>query len=406
MIWLAPWALAAGGAGMLGIVAAHLLSRQRPRALALATTRFLPAGMLEATSLQRVPMDRWWMLLRLMIVALLAAGVAQPVFTGAKVPRRTVLLLDRTLSLEAQRAALATLTATDAVIPFDTAASVMPVTAVVPTLAEDARLSAALATLVRVRDSLAAQSTEMRIAIASRFSETSFDPASPSLRALITDSMLVLPVTAGADTSIARGPVRVLAGDNDPIAATAQLLGDSVAPRGTVIQRAARLTAADSAAISAGATLLWWPAQATDSTPALQGITVGRATWIAPLGRDSAPLNAVAARAIGWWADGTPAVWRRDLGRGCVLSLRAAVPIAGDQTLSLAAQAWLAALLTSCDSHGDAVAPAPTWIGGTASRAIPRDVRDTLVSQSAAWLIGAALVLACLELALRRVQRA
>ena len=55
MTWLAPWALAAGSLGMLGVLAAHLLSRQRPRALALATARFLPSGMLEATTLQAIP---------------------------------------------------------------------------------------------------------------------------------------------------------------------------------------------------------------------------------------------------------------------------------------------------------------------------------------------------------------
>jgi hypothetical protein len=408
MIWLAPWALLAGGAGMLGVLAAHLLSRQRPRALALATARFLPAGMLEATTLQRVPMDRWWLLLRLLIIALMSAGVAQPVFTDAKVPRRTVLLLDRTLPVDAQRAALASLTESDVVIPFDTAAAVMKPAAVLPAVFPDARLSAGMAAVLRVRDSLSAQSTELRVAIASRFSQRSLDPATPTLRALLRDSIVVLPVSVAPDTALVRGAVRlrVRGGGDDPIAATAQLLGDSVAQRGTIIQRAAQLPHDDSAAVDAGATLVWWPTKSIVGVPALQGITVGTATWIAPLGRDSTDTRVLAGHAIGWWADGAPAVWRTDIGRGCLLRVYATVPTAGDQTLSLAAQAWLAALLTACDPHAAEVAPAPAWLAAPATRALTRDVRDSLVSRSAVWLVGAALSLALLELVLRRIKRA
>ena len=391
---------------MLGVLTAHLLSRQRPRALALATARFLPTGMLEATTLQRVPMDRWWMLLRLLIIALLSAGVAQPVFTGAKVPRRTVLLLDRTLSVDAQRGALASLTESDVVIPFDSTAAVMKPAAVSPAVFPDARLSAAMAALLRVRDSLAAQSIELRIAIASRFSQRSLDPATPTLRALLRDSIVVLPVSVARDTALARGAVRVRATGDDPIAATAQLLGDRVARRGTIIQRAAQLTRDDSAAVDAGATLVWWPTQSIVRVPALQGIIVGAATWIAPLGRDSADAPDRAGRVIGWWADGAPAVWRTNIGRGCLLRVSAAVPTAGDQTLSLAAQAWLAALLTACDQHSAETAQAPAWLSAPATRAVTGDVRDARVSRSAVWLVGAALSLALLELVLRRIKRA
>ena len=58
------------------------------------------------------------------------------------------------------------------------------------------------------------------------------DPASTEIRALIRDSIVVMPVTVEPDSGIARGAITVHADVNDPIAATAQLLGDSVAPSG------------------------------------------------------------------------------------------------------------------------------------------------------------------------------
>lgn len=406
MTWLAPWALVAGALGMLGVVAAHLLSRQRPRALSLATARFLPSGMLEATTLQTVPMDRWWMLLRLLIVALLALGVSQPVLTGSRVPTRTVLLLDRTLPVAAQRKALASLTTTDVVIAYDSGAVLRAAGDTVVVQSAAASLSAALGLLTRVRDSLAERSTSMRVAVASRFAASGIDPATPMVRRMIPDSIAVLPVQVTADSAIVRGPLTVLADGDDPIAATAVLLGDSVAPRGALLRRGATLTADDSAMARDGATVISWPARTLAGEPTLQAITVGGITWIAPLGRDTATntaaiTSAPAARAVGWWADGAPAVWMTALGRGCLLRVSAALPSAGDQTLSLAAQAWLAALVTQCDRDTGGVQAPPVWLSPS-PKDVPASVaRASLTSGAAPWLVGAGLALALLELLLR-----
>ena len=400
MIWLAPWALGAGALGLLGVVAAHLLSRQRPRALALATARFLPSGMLEATTLQRVPMDRWWMLLRLLILALLALGVAQPIMTGSRVPTRTVLLLDRSLPADVQRSALASLVPTDAVIAFDSATQVTAPTAVVVRTDAHASVSAGFARLTRVRDSLAAGTSRLRVAIASTFAPRLFDPTTEALRALIPDSIAPLPITLRADSLLARGAILVHADGDDPIAATATLIGDSVAPANTIIERGAFVTTDDSAAARRGATVLWWPAHALRGESKLEAVTVGSRTWIAPMGRDSASVP-ISARAIGWWADGQVAVTATSLGSGCLLTMRAALPIAGDQTLSLSAQSWLAELLTSCDVTPPVAAAPPAWLVAPTRTVAASDVRATQSSAVAPWLVGAGLVLAVLELLLR-----
>jgi len=402
MTWLAPWALAGGALALLGVVAAHLLSRQRPRALALATTRFLPSGMLEATTLRRVPMDRWWMLLRLLIIALLALGLAQPVRTGASVATRTVLLLDRTLPVDEQQRVVAALAPTDAVIAFDTTTVVTSPDRSRAAVASTASLGAALGRLVRVRDSLARGADALRIVVASRFTPASLDPAAGTVRALLADAIAVLPVTVPAVAPRPRGALVVHADPDDAIAATAQLLGDSVAALGTVIQRGAILTAEDSAAANAGHTVVWWPARVVRGVPPLQAMTVAHRTWIAPMGRDTLPGARVGVESIvGWWADGAPAVARRALGDGCVLHVRAALPDAGDQTLSLAAQAWLAALVTTCDADAGGTHEPPAWLrrgGPAASLALSS---STQTSSIAPWLVGAALLLAVAELLLR-----
>ena len=401
MTWLAPWALGAGAVGMLGVIAAHLLTRQRPRALALATARFLPAGMLESTTLQRVPMDRWWMALRLLVLALLTLGVAQPVASVRRVPTRTVLLLDRSLPLIAQQKALATLGEADAVIAFDTNAVTAHPTDVAPRVARLAHLSAAFATLAHARDSLARGTAQLRVAIASRFSLRSLDPATQSLRALLPDSIAVLPITLPTDLVVQRGAVVVHADVDDQIAATARLLGDSIARLGTIVERRAALTPDDSAAAIAGATVLWWPAGVAADTAALQALTVATTTWITPMSSDSV-LVSQTGRAVGWWADGAVAMRETSLGAGCVLETHVGLPSAGDHALSLSAQAWLAAVLTSCDADPMRVLAPPAWLRSPHARRGTGQARPVEMSAAAPWLLGAALALALAELLLRR----
>ena len=401
MTWLAPWALGAGALGILGAITAHLLTRQRPRALALATARFLPQGMLEATTLQRVPMDRWWMLLRSLVLAMLAIGAAQPVATQSRVPTRTALLLDRTLPVSEQQRALATLTATDVVITFDTSATIGATASLPLRVSRRSSLSAGFARFARARDSLVRGTTQLRVAIASPFSPRSLDPATQSLRQLIPDSIAVLPVDLPPDSATSRGRVTVRTEGDDPIAATAQLLGDSVVASGTIIERGAQLTHDDSVAAKNGATVLWWPARASTGTVVLQAITVGSTTWLAPMSRDTNTAPSSSA-IVGWWADGAAAIHETRLGDGCELQLAAGLPSAGDQTLSLNAQAWLAAALTSCDREPLVVSPTPVWIASPSRQHTLVDARQTEKSSLAPWLIGAALALAATELLLRQ----
>jgi Aerotolerance regulator N-terminal len=408
MTWLAPWALAAGALGMLGVIAAHLLARQRPRAVQLATARFLPAGMLEATSVQRTPRDRWWMALRLLILALLGLGLAQPVVSPSRVPVRTVLLLDRSLPADVQRQATATLAPDDAVIAFDTATSIASASSAATqslNVARTASLSTAFARLIRARDSLADGATTLRVIVASAFAPSSLDPATASLRALIRDSIASLDVTLPESAASPRGRATVHATENDPIAATATLLADSIAPAGAVVQRGPMLTSADSLAATNGAAVIWWPAADVTGDATLEAFTVHRTTWIAPLQRVANP-NPATGRAIAWWADGSPAAWQLPLGAGCIVHVAARVPRTGDHALSLGAQSALAALFTSCDRAPVRKFAPPAWLQAPPVGLSARPAEPQRASIIAPWCIGTALVLALAELLLRRVRRA
>lgn len=402
MIWLAPWALGAGALGVLGVLASHLLARQRPRALALATTRFLPGGVLEATTVQRTPMDRWWMLLRMLIVALLALGAAQPVLQAKRVNMRTVLLLDRTLPEAVQRTVIGTLAAGDVVIQYDSVARLKFGADSVLQQRNESSLSAALAQFIRVRDSLTNGAERIRVAVASTFDPASFDPASPTLRSLVPDSIVVLPLQLSAPTPMARGAIVVRATGDDPVAATAILLGDSAAPARTVIERGPAPGAADSVDARNGAIVVWWPARSIEGTPAPRGLTVARRTWIAPMIPDSTQRAPARSTAVGWWADGAPAVWATRTGDGCLIQVNALLPRAGDHTLSLSAQAWLAALVTVCERPSHARSQPPAWLAPAPTRLSGPTATAALRSSSAPWLVAAALLLAALELALRR----
>jgi hypothetical protein len=93
------------------------------------------------------------------------------------------------------------------------------------------------------------------------------------------------------------------------------------------------------------------------------------------------------------------------VGEGCILQMDATLPVAGDVTLSLSAQAWLAAALASCDAEPSTV-NAPQWLATPLAQHAAVASQRVLTSQSAPWLIAAALACAALELLLRRRVRA
>jgi hypothetical protein len=406
MTWLAPALLGVAAVAGVATVVAHLLARRRPRAVPWATARFLPVGELDARTLTRRPRDPWLLALRLLVLALLGAGAAQPVPGGERAAVRRLLLLDARTARAPRDSALATLAPRDLVLAFDTTATL----AEAATVARDtvrraggvrSRLGGALVTLARVRDSLLRDVDSLDVTLLSPLDAALVDAGTPALRALVPQAMRVVRAPSRdlpGDTT--RAAVRTVADGDDPVAAALSSLGTLPGGARVVVRRS---TDADSAPAS-GTTLVRWPAAARATT--LDAIRLDDGTtWVAPLAR--LPLgDTTGAHVVARWRDGTPAAVERLTAAGaCLRTVGVGVPEAGDVTLTVEGRRTIASLVAPCD------APRPTLDAATiaalerAPAALPLAARAALVtterSRWAPWLVGAAVLLALLEPLLR-----
>src|SRR5205085_10769738 len=95
MTFLAPWALAAGAIGALGMVLLHLVAWQRPAAYVLPTTRFIPDQRTVVSRAATRPRDVLLLLLRVSTLLAAAAAFARPVLTPPRGSSATVVMADR-----------------------------------------------------------------------------------------------------------------------------------------------------------------------------------------------------------------------------------------------------------------------------------------------------------------------
>lgn len=126
MTLLAPLFLAAAAAVAAGVVALHLLARQRPRDAAFPTARFVPDRPARAPSRALRPADLRLLALRVLTVLLAGAALAQPVRTPPRKAIRRVVALDLSRALadpaDAVARAAALLRDGDALVTFDSVA--------------------------------------------------------------------------------------------------------------------------------------------------------------------------------------------------------------------------------------------------------------------------------------------
>lgn len=407
MTWLAPALLGVAAVAGVATIVAHLLARRRPRAIPWATARFLPEGELDARTLTRRPRDPWLLALRLLVLALLGAGAAQPVPGGERASVRRVLLLDARAASGARDSVLRSLAPRDLVIAFDTAATLTDVA----TLVRDSttstigmapsRLGGAIVRLARVRDSLLRDADSLDVTLLSPLDAALVDAGTPALRALVPEPMRIVRTSSRAtvgDTT--RAVVRTRSDGDDPVAAALAALGPLPGGARVVVQRTAK---ADTMPAS-GTTLVRWPVNTRTAT--LDAIRLDDGTtWVAPLVR--LPIDDTSgARIVARWRDGTPAVVdRRTTAGGCVRTVGVGIPEAGDVTLTVDGRRAIAALVRPCDAPPPSLDDAtiatlvrPQAALSTADRAaLATPARSTW----APWLVGAAALLALLEPLLR-----
>ena len=162
------------------------------------------------------------------------------------------------------------------------------------------------------------------------------------------------------------------------------------------------LSAADTQSARDGAAVVHWPLLA-GTVPGAEGVWVRGTTLVALLGRRTIDTT---GRAIARWADGTPAVTERSLGRGCIREVGVGVPFAGDLTLRPAFIRFRSAVTHHCGAgaQDDVVADSSVAALARGGEAAParRFAAGDESSAIAPWLVGLALLAFAAEWLVRR----
>jgi hypothetical protein len=422
MTFLAPWALLAGALAAAGLVALHLVARQRPAAYPLPTARFVPDRRTLVSRVSRRPRDLLLLLLRVVLVLSAAAAFARPVLTPKKGARARVLLVDRSGAVaDPDDAARWAREITQDGVPtrvvlFDTSAVVLRTAdlaldslarrpATVSTVTGS--LSAALLAARREGAELGEQADSVELVVVSPLTEGELDAATGSIRRLWPGGVRLVRLAAAPDSAMLP-PLERAVGD-------AELFGPALGAR-RVQQSAIRVRllsrapdAADSAfARSGGVVVRWDSIGARELVPA--AVVMGDDVIVAALGRGALSTDGV-VRAR--WADGAPAAVERSVGRGCLREVAIGVPVAGDLPLSPSFQRIVNGLTDAC-------------LGSRSLAGLPIDsarlVRFADPAHAAAgaelahgaerpapvvpWLLGLALACALGELLVRRTSSA
>jgi hypothetical protein len=386
MTFLLPGFLFAAGAVSLGVVLLHLLVTQQPRSETLPTVRFVPDVPALSTTVAIRPSDLWLLLLRVIMIMLIGAAFAQP---QLKPPHRRIA---RVLAVDASRAVANPRELADsaqhyavgarAVVLFDSTAHELPLRAVSDTLAAivnrshsvrrgalSPALIAALRAAARVRD--AADSIE--IVVVSPFAAEEQDAATQTVRSLWPGHIRAIRVAAAADSVI---------------------VGQAAAKHVTVQW-------ADSS------TTTFWKARPRPDT--VGAVRLVSAVLVYPFARRwrlAVPLDST-MRVYARWVDGEPAAVENVTGESCVRSIAIAIPSVGDAILRPSFVRFLSSLSEPCGVTRN-LTPLPpeflTAFEGSKQLAPVSVVKPpmTRITPFVLWLLSAAVVLALLELLVRR----
>jgi hypothetical protein len=380
MTFLAPFWFAVAAIAAAGIFALHLITTRRPPAAPLPTARFVPGGDARAASRASRPTDVPLLLVRLLALVLLGAAFAGPVARGGGASLARVVIVDRSRSArsDVRDSALSLVRPGDAIVIADSAArrvrdgATDSLRALTPH-ASGGSLSAALVTARRAARELADRADSIELVIVSPFTRDEFDAATVPLAASWPGRLRV--VRTHAAPIPARVEPRIISGT---------------------------LSAADSLAAREGATVVHWPPLSVRA-PVAEGVWVRGTTLVALLGRRTIDTT---GQAIARWADGTPAVVERSLGRGCIREVGVGVPLAGDLTLRPPFIRFREAVTGGCGVPvRDVIATdsiVVTMARGGAAASARLFAADDESSPLAPWLVGFALLALAVEWFVRR----
>lgn len=385
MTWLAPWMLAGSALAGLVMAALHLIAWDRPAPAPLPTARFVPSAKDVPAARRRHLVDRWLLLLRLLIILLVGAAFAKPVLLPGRTGAQRIVLADESQVPAAVRESLRVISRAGDLVVRDSARGA-------------GSLSALLVRGIRAAAAARARADSSELLLVSPLLAESVDDATLAIRRawpgrlrIVRVSIAAAPIPSPRRIDV-RGPV------DDPVIAAARLV-EAGGWHARLVR--APMNANDSTLARNGGTVVAWP---SSGGVAVEGALIGRTTVAAgPFARPQAPARS--ALVVLRWPDGTPAAHEEPLGAGCVRTVFAGVP-EGDVVLRPRFLALLRELAGPCASRagrvgaGDSVvraleAPVPVRVAAAdATEGVPL----------APWLFLAAAMAVIAELAVRRAR--
>ena len=416
--------LAAGFLGIAALVVGavvvlHLISRSRPREMALPTARFIPEGAAPVPTRARRPADLLLLVVRAAIVLLVGAAFAAPVLRAARRGMARVIAVDVSSAAgdSTSRAMLRDSVRGlyrdgDAIVAFDTVArrvaSPDSALAGAPS-ARDASISAGLIAAMRAASELAGRSDSVEIVLISAFRASSIDSATLEIRRAWPGRIRIVR-TGGRGEATRRLPVELVAPADDPLRA-ALALGGGMLDGAVRLVRAAATTEDSAWAGDSVRVLALWPAARSALSPggtdSAGAVLANGSVVVAPFERGA---DLPAGRVVARWVDGRPAATEAPHGAGCIRTIGVGLPTAGDLVLRAEFGAFLHELLAPCGGRRDqalasAVILAALAGGGPAARSADLDQAQPADGRTAAWLLVGALALLLLEQVLRGARR-
>lgn len=362
MSFIAPWWLGVSALLGAGVVALHLLARRRPRLFYFPTARFVPDQPSTAASLAMRPTDLPVLLLRLLLVLLLGAALAQPVLPR---PAHTtsIVLLDRSrLAPQLDSVSATLIRAADMVLAFDSTATRIDPGALggLDLTGGRGSISAALVAALRAAPQLADDGDSLALTIISPFRAEEFDAATLAVRALWKGGITLLPQGVRRDTA---AYTAVVLAPDDPLSATLSLLNSGGSFPVRLVR--SRPSAEDTAWARNGGTLVVWPrvleGMAWPAGPGdtIGGVAAGRQAVVAPFARAFAPPGGATTAA---WSDGADAATTVRLGAGCVRSVAIEISGSGDLPLRPSFLGLARTLLGPCGGEVDTTPVPPATL--------------------------------------------
>lgn len=428
MTFLAPIFFYLGLAVAASAVALHFIVTRQPTSSPLPTVRFVPTSSVRVTAVAPVPEDLLVLLIRVLTAILIGAALARPVLTPKTRPVVRVVMADVSRAVgniaQSRDSVRALLGPRDLLVVFDSAARVVGSGAVdsasnLVRTEREGRLSAALIVALRAASAIRNEADSIELAIVSPLRASEFDGSTQAIRALWPGRVRVVRVAAIADSLVPRAGLVIHGAADDPLVLAATAAGiaasDSAGDSAVRLVRGVASSADIAWAADGRRTLVRWPtldpprgwiARARVDTAG--AVIAGEAALVFPLERrwvlDSATHP---TRVVARWVDGEPAAIDRAVGAGCIRDVAISVPPRGDLVLRPAFGRFLRALSAPCEAVaggpllGDAQVSALAG-GGPLAASGAIHAPDIVSTPLVPWLLGAALLLALLELFVRR----